>query len=121
VFRRGRYKGRSSDILTPAECPTSPADRTGVMAWAAKMERLAINERIAAARARLEAEGRPWGRPPRLDARTRADIAKRAAGGESIRDIAQAVRVPRSTVARAVAASRRAPGRKGPGSGANAA
>jgi DNA invertase Pin-like site-specific DNA recombinase len=37
-----------------------------VMAWAAKMERLAINERIAAARERLAGEGRPWGRPPRL-------------------------------------------------------
>ncbi len=35
-----------------------------VKAWASKMERLAINERISAARARLEAQGRPWGRPP---------------------------------------------------------
>ncbi len=32
-----------------------------VMAWAAKMERLAINERISAARERLRAEGKPWG------------------------------------------------------------
>ena len=37
-----------------------------VMAWAAKMERLAINERIAAARERLAEEGRPWGRPSRI-------------------------------------------------------
>src|SRR5215471_17970877 len=34
-----------------------------VMAWAARMERLAINERIAAAREHLETEGRAWGRP----------------------------------------------------------
>ena len=36
-----------------------------VLSWAAKMERLAINERISAARERLAAAGRPWGRPPR--------------------------------------------------------
>src|SRR5208283_4057232 len=34
-----------------------------VMAWAAKMERLALGERIAAARERVEAEGGSWGRP----------------------------------------------------------
>jgi DNA invertase Pin-like site-specific DNA recombinase len=45
-----------------------------VMAWAAKMERLAINERIAAARLRLEQEGRSWGRPPRLSPLERARI-----------------------------------------------
>src|SRR6266852_4760025 len=38
-----------------------------VMAWAAKMERLAINERISAARDRVEAEGGAWGRPRRMD------------------------------------------------------
>src|SRR5436309_1620217 len=32
-----------------------------VLSWAAKMERIAINERIAAARARVEAEGGRWG------------------------------------------------------------
>lgn len=37
-----------------------------VMARAAKLGRLAINERIAAAGTRLEAEGRPWGRPSRF-------------------------------------------------------
>jgi DNA invertase Pin-like site-specific DNA recombinase len=92
-----------------------------VLAWAAKMERLAINERIAAARLRLEVEGRPWGRPPRLDPKTRAAILERAKGGESIRDIARATRTPRSTVARALAASRNPPPAKGPRSTASAA
>jgi len=92
-----------------------------VMAWAAKMERLAINERIAAARLRLEAEGRPWGRPPRLDPKTRAAILERAKGGESIREIAQATRTPRSAVARAVAASRNPPHPGATGSTAGAA
>src|SRR6267143_1662557 len=32
-----------------------------VVAWAARMERLAINERISAARERVEAEGGKWG------------------------------------------------------------
>ena len=73
-----------------------------VMAWAAKMERLAINERIAAARERLAEEGRPWGRPSRLDPVQRANIVARAGRGESVRAIAQAVKVPRSTVARVV-------------------
>lgn len=40
-----------------------PAAEVGlaVMAWAAKMERLAINERISAARERVEAERRRVG------------------------------------------------------------
>ena len=75
-----------------------------VMAWAAKMERLAINERIAAARLRLEAEGRPWGRPSRIDEACRAAILRRRAAGESIRGIAQAVRIPRATVGRVLLA-----------------
>ena len=45
-----------------------------VMAWAAKIERLAINVRISAARTRLEAEGRAWGRPPRLSPLERTRI-----------------------------------------------
>ena len=87
-----------------------------VMAWAAKMERLAINERIAAARLRLEAEGRPWGRPPRIDEACRTAILRRRTAGESIRDIAQAVRIPRATVGRVLVAvgapSRNPPARR---------
>ncbi len=74
-----------------------------VIAWAAKMERLAINERISAARERLEAEGRPWGRPPRLSEAERARLRALRDQGRSVRDIAVAMKVPRSTVARALA------------------
>lgn len=81
-----------------------------VMAWGAKMERLAINERISAARERLQAAGRPWGRPPRVD----GAIGLRALGmqreGRSVREIAMALKIPRSTVARAMAASRKVAG-----------
>jgi DNA invertase Pin-like site-specific DNA recombinase len=73
-----------------------------VMAWAAKMERLAINERISAARERVEAEGRSWGRPRRLDDRMRAQVLKLKEGGKTIREIAIAMKIPKSTVARAV-------------------
>jgi DNA invertase Pin-like site-specific DNA recombinase len=73
-----------------------------VVAWAAKMERQAIAERISAARTRKEATGGAWGRPRRM---ARADVARArelAAAGKSVRQIAVALKVPRSTVARAL-------------------
>jgi len=73
-----------------------------VMAWAAKMERLAINERISAARERVEAEGRSWGRPSRLDSQTRDRVVAMKQAGKSVREIAVALKVPKSTVARAL-------------------
>jgi len=79
-----------------------------VMAWAAKMERLATSERISAARDRVEAEGGRWGRPSRVDARTRERAAAMAARGRTVREIARDLKVPRSTIARAIAASRKA-------------
>jgi DNA invertase Pin-like site-specific DNA recombinase len=78
-----------------------------VLAWAAKMERLAINERISAARDRMEAEGRAWGRPPRLSKAECARIRGLRKEGRSIREIAVAVKVPRSTVARALTGIRK--------------
>ena len=73
-----------------------------VKAWAAKMERLAINERIASARFRLEQEGRSWGRPPRLSPLERARITELPRRGATIRETAIAVHAPRATVARAL-------------------
>jgi DNA invertase Pin-like site-specific DNA recombinase len=74
-----------------------------VMAWAAKMERLAVNERIAAARERVEAEGGRWGRPSRVDGPTRKRAAELRAQGKTVREIARTLHVPRSTIARAIA------------------
>ena len=65
---------------------------------AAKLERAAINDRIAAARERLEAEGRPWGRPSRLSARDVQQMVALSRQGLSHRAIAMKVHVPRSTV-----------------------
>jgi DNA invertase Pin-like site-specific DNA recombinase len=71
-----------------------------VMAWAAQMERLALSERIAAARARVEAAGGRWGRPRRVDDHLAARIYELAGDGQSVRAIAVALKVPRSTVQR---------------------
>lgn len=73
-----------------------------VMAWAAKMELVARGERVAAARDRLEAEGKAWGRPSRLTDAQRERITALKKAGKTIRKIAAVMKVPRSTVARAL-------------------
>lgn len=73
-----------------------------VMAWAAQMERRAIGDRIKAARVRVEAAGGRWGRPRRIDPttleRARAMVKKK----KTLREIAQALKVPRSTLSDAL-------------------
>jgi DNA invertase Pin-like site-specific DNA recombinase len=73
-----------------------------VMAWAAKMERLAINERISHARERLRAQGKGWGRPSRVTPLERESIARMRGEGLSFRAIAKRIHVPTTTVIRAV-------------------
>ena len=75
-----------------------------VMAWASKMERLAINERISAARERVESEGRSWGRPRRLDDSALGRIQAMRKKGRTIREIAVALKIPRSTIGEALSA-----------------
>lgn len=65
---------------------------------AAKLERAAINDRIAAARERVEAEGRSWGRPRRFTPAEEARIRELHARGMSHRAIAQKVHAPKATV-----------------------
>ncbi len=87
------------------------ADTTGpvrdllvaVMGWVAQQERARLLERLAAARARLEKEGRRWGRPRRLDAAHMDRVRRLKAEGKSTRQIAVALKVPRTTVRRALA------------------
>src|SRR6267378_7417204 len=69
------------------------------------MERLAINERITAARERVEAEGRKWGRPPRLTDQDRTKVVALACQRRTIRQIAVALKIQKSTVARALKAA----------------
>ena len=77
-----------------------------LMAWAAKMENHARRERQAAARDRMELNGRSWGRPCRMSAAQLELAHKLRDAGGKVRDIARAVKVPRSTVARALKKSR---------------
>ncbi len=70
-----------------------------VMAWAASMERVALGERIAAARKRVEAAGGRWGRPTRVPALLATRIRMAREAGDSIRELAARFKVPRSTVA----------------------
>jgi DNA invertase Pin-like site-specific DNA recombinase len=82
-----------------------------VASWAAKIERLAINERISlnerisAARDRIEAEGGKWGRPSRMTEADRLKAESMRAGGRTVREIAVAMKVPKSTIARALKAA----------------
>lgn len=71
-----------------------------VMAWAAKMERVAIGERIAAARQRVEAEGGRWGRPRRMDDAQVRRAASLREKGLSVRQVADRMDLPKSTVER---------------------
>jgi len=73
-----------------------------VMAWAAKMENLARAERVSHARDRIEAEGGSWGRPSRVDRATRERAQKLREDGKTVREIARDLKVPRSTIARAL-------------------
>ncbi len=78
-----------------------------VMAWAAKMERLATNERIASARERLEREGRPWGRPPAVTPPQAERARALRDQGMTVRQIAVRLNATRSAVHRAL--SRKVP------------
>jgi site-specific DNA recombinase len=69
-----------------------------MIAWAAKMEHLAIGERIAAARDRVEARGDKWGRPVVHSHATVAEVVRRREAGHTIREISRAMKIPRSTV-----------------------
>jgi DNA invertase Pin-like site-specific DNA recombinase len=72
---------------------------------AARLERTAVNDRIASARARIESEGGRWGRPSRVDTPTLERAKKMRLDGRGIRAIAAALKIPRSTIAGALAVS----------------
>lgn len=80
-----------------------------VLAWAAKMERLAIRERLDEARARAMENGTQWGRPARMTRQQVRDARAMHECGKSIREIAVALKVPKSTVLRSLKPSRKWP------------
>jgi DNA invertase Pin-like site-specific DNA recombinase len=85
-----------------------------VLAWAAKMERLAIGERISAARVRVEAKGGAWGRPRRMDPETERKARELRAAGHTLNYISQACKVPRATVGRVLNGSQKPVQKWGP-------
>lgn len=100
------FRGRGVKIVTVADGFTMEGPGAdvvlAVLAWAAQMERLAIGERIADAHKRVKAQGLPWGRPKRVDQKTKELIWAALEAGRSIRKIAIAYKIPRSTVSRVV-------------------
>jgi DNA invertase Pin-like site-specific DNA recombinase len=71
-----------------------------VLAWVAQMELRTLRERVAAARARVEASGGRWGRARRVDDLTAARVCKLKKEGRSVRAIARDLKIPRSVVGR---------------------
>ena len=69
-----------------------------MLGFAARLEMDAQIDRQTAARARVEADGGKWGRPPKLLPPMVEKIRELRALGRSIRSIAMAVKVPRSSV-----------------------
>jgi len=74
-----------------------------VLAAAAEIESAALRERIKIARERCDREGRKWGRPLRLTRHDWPKLLEMKALGYSQRKMAMALKVPRTTVARALA------------------
>lgn len=72
------------------------------LAFGAQLERLSGDERRAASRTRRKEQGLPFGRPPRLGAEQEADVLRLAAERRSVRQIAVALKVPRTTVNRII-------------------
>lgn len=83
------------------------------LAACAQIELQSIRERITAARARVEREGGRWGRPAKFGKPDLPKLLELAASGKTVRQIASIVKVPRSTVQRALQRARAlAPSRK---------
>jgi DNA invertase Pin-like site-specific DNA recombinase len=69
----------------------------------AKIERTALNDRIAAARVRVEAEGGSWGRPPALTPAQFETVRRMKLDSRvTVRAIAQAIGISKTIVGRAV-------------------
>jgi len=88
--------------LSTREAPTRNL-LVAIFSWVAEQERAQIRARTMAGMERARAQGKRIGRPPRL---TRVEVARVRglhADGYDLRRIAQIVKVPRSTLQRALA------------------
>lgn len=69
-----------------------------IISWVAEQERARLIERTKAGMARARAQGKHIGRPSRLSELERARIRKMRKEGRSQRQIAMALKIPRSTL-----------------------
>lgn len=74
-----------------------------IFSWVAEQERARLVERTLAGLARARAQGKALGRPPRMTRRELEAAARMAQDGRSVRAMAVALKVPRSTLQRALA------------------
>lgn len=74
-----------------------------VLAYCAKQELARLADRIRAARANVEAKGGRWGRPRRIDPGTLERAREMHAAGHTIRNISARLKIPRATLAAALA------------------
>ncbi|HEY2369444.1 MAG TPA: recombinase family protein [Polyangiaceae bacterium] len=88
-------------VIKPGEDVTSDV-LVFALGLAAKLERTAINDRIAAARARMASKGEAWGRPRRMTPAQVTSAKRMKASGKTVREISAALGVPRATVGRAL-------------------
>lgn len=79
-----------------------------VLAAAAQIELEALRERLRVSRLKVEARGGKWGRPKRLTRHDWPQLLELDESGFTVREIAQRIKCPRSTVGRALAAARAA-------------
>lgn len=76
-----------------------------IFSWVAERERARLVERTLAGLARARSQGKLLGRPRRMTRRELEAAARMAQEGRSVRDMAVALKVPRSTLQRALAAT----------------
>ncbi len=76
-----------------------------MFSWVAEKERERLGERTRAGLARARAQGKSLGRPRRMTRGDLAAAARMAQDGRSVRDMAVALKVPRSTLQRALSAA----------------
>lgn len=111
-------KAHGCELVTIADgfdvSDTGPASEIilSMIAWAAKFERQAIGERIAAARLRVEAKGGAWGRPRRMGEAELRSAREMHEAGRTHRQIAVALKTPKATITRALERLGRKPPKK---------
>jgi DNA invertase Pin-like site-specific DNA recombinase len=98
-----RHGAELVSISDPFDVSGPAADVVlAVLAWAAQMQRRKMLDLMRAARVRVEASGGRWGRPRRIDPTTLERARALQKKKKTLRQIAQSLKVPRSTLSDAL-------------------